>query len=179
VSDPHVRRVLASDGERLRALRLEALQDPAAGIAFLESYDEAAARSGEFWDSRAIAAALSGSAAQFIAEIGSTWVGTVTILIPDSATPDYFGRIRDGGTALAVAVYVSPPYRGRGVLDDLMAAGAVWARDQGCERLLLDVHQDNGRARAAYRRLGFEPTGGTIDGQNGRELEMERALADA
>ena len=178
MSDPHIRRVLASDGERLRALRLEALQDPAAGIAFLETYDEAVARSQDFWDARATGAALSGSAAQFVAETGSGWVGTVTILIPEPLAPDYFGRVREDGTALAVAVYVSPSHRGLGVVDALMAAGSEWARHQGCDRLLLDVHQDNARAQAAYRRLGFTPTGGTIDGHNGRELEMALAIDD-
>lgn len=177
--DPAVRRVLASDGERLRALRLEALTDPAAGIAFLETYEEALARPMDYWNARAIGAALSGGSAQFIAEAGSAWVGTVTILIPEPDVPDYFGRVRPPGTALAVAVYVSSHHRGRGLLDELVAAGAAWAREQGADRLLLDVHCENDRARAAYTRLGFTPTGGTIDGQNGRELEMARTLADA
>lgn len=178
MAEAFVRRVLATDGERLRALRLEALRDPAAGIAFLETYDDAAARPRDFWDARAIGAALSGSSAQFIAEVGPSWVGTLTILIPEAGSSDYFGRVRDEGTALAVAVYVSPAHRGSGVLDALFTAGAAWAGDQGCDELVLDVHHDNARARAAYARLGFTPTGGTIDGQNGRELEMSRRLVD-
>lgn len=174
--DAHVRRVHASDGARLRSLRLEALLDPAAGIAFLETHDEAAARPREFWDTRAIGAALSGSSAQFIAEVGPSWIGTVTILIPEAGQADYFGRLRTDGDALAVAVYVSPSHRGQGVLDDLFGAGAEWARAQGRSTLLLDVHEDNARAQAAYARLGFAPTGGTIVGQNGRELEMSRTI---
>lgn len=159
-------------------LRLEALQDPAAGIAFLETHDDAAARPREFWDERAAGAALSGSAAQFVAEAGRSWIGTVTILIPEAGVPDYFGRIRNEGTALAVAVYVSPAHRGRGVLDELFARASAWAVGQGCRELVLDVHEDNARARAAYARLGFVPTGGTIDGRNGREVEMSLALGD-
>lgn len=178
MSDAHVRRVHATDGERLRTLRLEALRDPAAGIAFLETHDDAAAHPRDFWDARAIGAALSGSAAQFIAELGPSWVGTVTVLIPEPGAPDYFGRIREEGTALAVAVYVSPAHRGRGIIDELFAAASEWALNQGCRELVLDVHQDNARARATYARLGFRPTGGTIDGQNGRELELSRRLAD-
>lgn len=158
-------------------LRLEALRDPAAGIAFLETHDDAAARPREFWDERAAGAALSGSVAQFVAEAGRSWIGTVTILIPAPGVPDYFERVRDEGTALAVAVYVNPMHRGRGVLDELFARASAWAAEQGCVELLLDVHEDNIRARAAYSRLGFAPTGGTIDGQNGREIEMSRALA--
>ncbi|MDY0910776.1 GNAT family N-acetyltransferase [Microbacterium sp. CFBP9034] len=174
--DAHIRRVLASDGARLRALRLEALGDPAAGIAFLETRDEAAARPDEFWDERAVVAALTGSAAQFIAEAGPTWVGTVTVLVPEPGRPDYFGRIRDEGTALIVAVYIAPSRRGQGLLGELLDAAAEWAASQGCTELVLDVHEDNARARAAYARMGFQPTGGTIDGQNGRELEMEKRL---
>lgn len=169
-----VRRVLASEGERLRALRLEALQDPAAGIAYLESFESASAHPGSFWDERAASAALSASSAQFIAELGSTWVGSATILVPEPSLPDYFGRVREPGTALLVAVYVAPDHRGRGILGRLVEAGAEWARERGCGILFLDVHEDNARARAAYTGLGFAPTGGTIVGRNGRELEMSR-----
>ncbi|MCW3492046.1 GNAT family N-acetyltransferase [Microbacterium sp. SSM24] len=174
-----IRRVLATEGDRLRALRLESLQDPAAGIAFLDTYESAAARPGSFWDERAVGASLTSSTAQFIAELGHAWVGTVTILVPEPALPDYFGRVREAGTALLVAVYVAPDHRGRGILDRLIDAGAEWARAQGCGILSLDVHEDNARARAAYSRLGFVVTGGTIVGQNGRELEMSRGLGDA
>ncbi len=168
--------MLATDGDRLRQLRLEALQDPAAGIAFLESYETAVERPREFWDDRAVGAALSASAAQFVAEQGQSWVGTVTVLIPEPGQPDYFGRLREPGTALAVAVFISQGHRGRGILDRLIDAGAQWARSQGCTRLLLDVHEDNARARAAYTRLGFALTGGAIVGQNGREVEMSKDL---
>ncbi|MGN8551294.1 UNVERIFIED_CONTAM: GNAT family N-acetyltransferase [Microbacterium sp. SLM126] len=174
-----VRRVLATEGERLRALRLEALQDAAAGIAFLDTYEAAAARPGSFWDERAVGAALTSSTAQFVAELGSAWVGTATILVPEPALPDYFGRVREAGTALLVAVYVAPQHRGRGILARLIDAGAAWAGAQGCGILFLDVHEENARARAAYTRLGFAATGRTIDGQNGRELEMSRTLGDA
>ena len=176
MSEVHIRRVLATDGERVRALRLEALEDPAAGIAFLESRADALARPRSFWDERAVGAALSGSAAQFIAEAGAAWVGTVTILIPEPDAPDYFGRLRPEGTALAVAVYVNPVHRGQEVLDDLFEVASQWALDHGCTELVLDVHEDNVRAQSAYARLGFTPTGGTIDGQNGRELEMARRI---
>lgn len=157
-------------------LRLEALQDPAAGMAFLETHETAAARPASFWDDRAATAALSSSTAQFIAEVGREWVGTVTVLVPEPHHPDYFGRMREEGTALLVAVYVGPGHRGRGLLDRLVAAGASWAHGHGCDTMLLDVHEDNARAQSAYRRLGFAPTGGTIVGQNGRELEMSRAI---
>ncbi|GAB2834641.1 GNAT family N-acetyltransferase [Microbacterium insulae] len=174
-----VRRVLAGDGAKVRAIRLEALQDPAAGIAFLETYETAAARPREFWDDRAAAAALSSGSAQFIAELGSSWVGSATVLVPEPALPDYFGRVRDAGTALLVAVYVAAAHRGRGILRRLVDAGGDWAAGQGCGILFLDVHEENARARAAYAGLGFAATGRTIVGQNGRELEMSREIGPA
>ena len=51
------------------------------------------------------------SAAQFVAEAGRDWVGTVTVLIPEPGASDYFGRARVEGRALVVAVYVRPSHR--------------------------------------------------------------------
>ncbi len=173
-----IRRVRATDGAEVRMLRLEALADPAAGMAFLETRDEAAARASSYWDERAATAALSASTAQFVAEHGRRWVGSVTVLVPEPALPDYFGRVRADGTALLVAVYLAPDHRGRGILGRLVGAAGAWAAAQGCTTLFLDVHEDNARARGAYTGLGFAPTGGTIVGRNGRELEMSKDLGD-
>ncbi|WP_137846116.1 GNAT family N-acetyltransferase [Microbacterium sp. 2FI] len=172
-----VRRVFATESERLRALRLEALADPAAGIAFLETADEARARPAAFWTERAIGAALSDSVAQFIAETARSWVGTATVLIPEADALDYFGRPVVADRALVVAVYVSPAHRGGGVIDALFAAAGAWAASQGCRELALDVHVDNARAQAAYSRLGFRPTGDEVESANGREMVMMRSIA--
>jgi GNAT superfamily N-acetyltransferase len=177
VPEIEVRRVFATESERLRALRLEALADPAAGIAFLETVDEARARPPAFWIDRAVCAALSDSVAQFIAETGRSWVGTITVLIPEPDALDYFGRPAPLGRALAVAVYVSPAHRGAGVIDALFAAAGDWAASQGCRELALDVHVDNARAQAAYSRLGFRPTGDEVESANGREMVMVRSIA--
>lgn len=168
--------MLLSEGDRLRSIRLEALRDPVAGIAFLETLDEEAARPAEFWQERAAGAALSESAAQFIAEAGRDWVGTVTVLVYEPGSVDYFGRARVDDRALVVAVYVRPSHRGRGVLDSLMDAAADWARGRGMTELALDVHEDNIRAERAYLRAGFVPTGSTSQGPNGVEREMVRPL---
>ena len=171
-----VRRVLATDSERIRMLRLEALGDPAAGIAFLETREHAAGRPPEFWIDRAVGGALSDTSAQFIAEVGRSWVGTVTVLVPASGGADYFARPADAQRALAVAVYVSPSQRGRGVVDALFDAAADWATDRGCVELALDVHEDNLRAQAAYMRIGFRPTGVTVESPNGTEQVMVMGL---
>jgi len=177
MSDPvQVRRVRLSEAARVRSIRLEALRDPAAGIAFLETLEQADARPEEFWQERVAGAALSDSAAQFVAEIGRDWVGTVTVLIPEPGSRDYFDRLQAIGRALVVAVYVRPSQRGRGILDSLLDAAGDWARGHGQTELALDVHDDNSRAQGSYLRAGFTPTGRTSDGPNGVELEMVRAL---
>jgi GNAT superfamily N-acetyltransferase len=172
-----IRRVLATDGARIRALRLEALADPVAGIAFLETRAHAAAQPEAFWTDRAVGAALSDGVAQFIADAGGRWVGTVTVLRPEPGTTDYFGRAHVEGRALLVAVYVAAGHRGEGLLERLVDAAAAWARGRGSAELALDVHEDNARARAAYRRLGFVETGGWLDGPHGVEREMVRPAA--
>ena len=173
---PAVRRVRLSDAARVRSIRLEALADPVADIAYLETRAQAEARPDEYWQERTAGAALSGSAAQFIAEAGRDWVGTVTVLIPEGGSEDYFGRVAVEGRALVVAVYVRASHRGRGILDALMDAAAEWATASGQSEIALDVHEDNARAQRAYARLGFTATGVTSDGPNGAELEMVRVL---
>ena len=58
-------------------------------------------------------------------------------------------------------IFVSPAQRGTGVADELMAAVTEFARDQNLplDRLVLDVDQENDRAKAFYDRYGFEHWG--------------------
>lgn len=51
---------------------------------------------------------------------------------------------------------VLPPYRGKGVGRALLTAVEDRARLKGCCKLTLEVLDDNTRARAVYRRFGFE-----------------------
>lgn len=170
--DVEVRRIFATDADRVRALRLEALGDPVAGIAFLETRAQAELQPPSFWTDRAVGGALGDSAAQFIAESGGSWVGTVTVLLPEPASVDDFGRVHPEKHSLLVGVYVAPEHRGSGLLEELVEAARAWARTRGCDAMLLDVHEDNARARAAYERLGFAPTGHVWAGPHGPEVEM-------
>lgn len=175
MSDPaEIRRIFATDAARVRAIRLEALSDPVAPIAFLGTLAKASTKPLSFWTDRAVGAALGDTTAQFVAEVGRAWVGTVTVLLPEIGSVDGFGRAHPAGHSLLVAVYVTPDHRGTGLLADLVDAADDWARARGREAMLLDVHEDNGRARAAYRRLGFAETGSRWDGPHGWELEMVR-----
>jgi RimJ/RimL family protein N-acetyltransferase len=172
-----VRRVRADEWPALRALRLEATSDPDAAIAFLETPAQARTRPDEFWRDRTVQAAESEVSAQFVAEEDDgAWVGSLSVLIRASGQTDHLGRFVDDRRADVVGVYVNPAYRGIGTIDALFDAAAAWAASQGLRRLTLDVHADNARAQAAYRRNGFTPTGVTFTGPIGPELEMARPL---
>ena len=175
-----VRPVRAHEWRELRALRLEALQDESAPMAFLESYDAAAARPDGPWQEYARASAVDGPAAvsrQFVATAeDGTWVGSVVALVERAGTRDHEGTTieQDGGHM--VAVYLRPEHRGRGVMERLFAAAADWLRALGLPRIRLYVHADNARAQGLYARVGFRPTGATFTGSIGPEIEMAMPL---
>jgi GNAT superfamily N-acetyltransferase len=175
--DPVVRRVRLHEWESVRGLRLEAVRDPDAAIAFLSTPAEELARDDAFWQERAAGGALGENSAQFIAADGRTWVGTATVLVREAASLDHLGRVVERARADVVGVYVSPAHRGTGLLARLLDAAAEWARAAGLDVLSLDVHADNARAQAAYRRAGFAPTGVTFTSVIGPELEMARPLS--
>jgi GNAT superfamily N-acetyltransferase len=176
-----VRRVRTDEWERVRDLRLEALRDPIASIAFLDTYAHAAAQPPEFWIGRTTAAATERTIAQFVAERagehGVEWVGTVTVILRPQGAPDHLGRPVGVRRADIVGVFVRPESRGDGTIDLLFVAVCDWARAARISILSLDVHIDNGHAQRAYRRMGFEATGEVATGPTGDELRMTRTLA--
>lgn len=177
--DPvEIRRIFATDAARVRALRLEALSDPVADIAFLGTFERASTQPQSFWTDRTVTAALGEATAQFIADVGGPWVGSVTVLLPEPGSVDDFGRSHPEGHSLLVAVYVTPAHRGTRLLDELVQAADEWARDRGRAAMMLDVHERNARALAAYRRIGFRETGRVWDGPHGPEVEMVRGSVE-
>lgn len=176
-SVPLVRRVAADDWPRLKAMRLEALQDPAAPIAFLETHDQALGRPDSFWQERAAGAAAGQTVAQFVAiSAAGEWVGSATGLREEPGADDWSGRPIEHRQVHVVGVWVRPDQRGTGLLGRLVDAIAAWAREYGVDRLRLLVHEDNARAQAAYRKLGFAPTGSIVALTAGNEIEMVRQL---
>lgn len=172
-----IRRVRADEGAAVRDLRLEAVQDPAAPFAFLHSYEEESVRPDSFWADRARNAASGDRAAQFVAEQGGEWIGTVTVLRRALGDTDPHGRPVREPRGDVVGVYVRSDRRGAGVIDALLEAAGAWSAEQGDVELLLEVHADNARAQRAYRRSGFAETGLRFTGSIGAELEMVRRLA--
>jgi GNAT superfamily N-acetyltransferase len=63
--------------------------------------------------------------------------------------------VADGPLAGLFALRTQPPFRRQGLARRLVGALAGWARDQGAERLYLQVEADNAPAIALYARLGF------------------------
>ncbi|MFJ4972323.1 GNAT family N-acetyltransferase [Streptomyces sp. NPDC088755] len=158
-----MRTVRAEEWPLARRLRLEALKDPAAPVAFLESYEDAVARPDAFWQDRTATAAEGRTVRQFVAESPEgEWVGTVTVLIERPGQDVRFGEAAAVDQGHLVGVFVRPEARGSGVTDALFREAVDWAWSLSAprlERIRLYVHEDNPRAAAFYRRFGFVPSG--------------------
>jgi ribosomal protein S18 acetylase RimI-like enzyme len=160
-SDYVIRAIRADEWPAAKRLRLAALRDPVADIAFMESYEEALERPDSFYRERAEGSAAEPSGArQFVAVAADgEWVGTATMLIEEAGTTDWAGFPVERRQGHVVGVFVRPEHRGSGLVEALFAAGAEWAREQGAERVRLLVHAENPRAQGAYRKAGFVPSG--------------------
>jgi RimJ/RimL family protein N-acetyltransferase len=176
-----IRPVHADEWRQIKTLRLHALSDEAAPMAFLESYAEASTRPDGFWEDRArgssVEAGPGAGARQFVAvtEDGG-WVGTAAALVEKAGDVDFEGAVigRSGGHV--VGVFLCPRHRGRGVVGRLLQAVTDWLRETGLEHVRLYVHADNARAQRSYEKAGFRPTGRRISGSIGPEIEMARTL---
>lgn len=160
-----VRRLGPEDAARMRALRIEMLADTP--LAFLETLAEAAARPHEEFRARIARNAEGDSVAQFIAEVDGRFVAHAGGI----AAP------HEPALTVIFAVYITPAYRGTGLLADLVDAVAAWSRAARRPELLLEVVTGNERAFRAYQRLGFADTGvraphPTVPGLS--ELQMRR-----
>ncbi|MFF2409354.1 GNAT family N-acetyltransferase [Streptomyces sp. NPDC058092] len=175
-----IRAIRADEWPLVKELRLAALRDPVAPVAFLETYAQAAARSDEFWQDRALGSseAGSGEVRQFVAVApDGRWDGSVTVLIERPDAEVRFGEAADVHQAHVVGVFVRPEARGEGLAEALFRVGTDWAWSLGeprIERVRLYVHEGNARAAAFYRRIGFVATGQSVPvpgDPSARELE--------
>lgn len=161
-----IRAIRADEWEKVRELRLAALQDPVASIAFLETYEAAIARPDSFWQERTEGGSdeRGTRVRQFVAEAADgRWVGTVSVLVERAADGETaFGEPAKVDQTHIVGVYVRPEARGIGVIDALFRAAVEWSwslPEPVVRRVRLYVHEDNARAEAFYRRFGFVATG--------------------
>ncbi|MEW2290032.1 GNAT family N-acetyltransferase [Streptomyces sp. NPDC047841] len=174
-----VRAIRPDDWERVKELRLDALRDPVAHLAFLETYENAAAKPDSFWQDRAVTSGEgSTTARQFIAETSDgSWAGSVTVLVEEAGATDWAGYPVERRQGHVVGVFVRPEHRGNGLIEALFEAGLAWAWEQRAERVRLFVHEDNARAQTAYRKIGFAPSGLVVSfSKDEAETELEFVL---
>ncbi|MFE9444832.1 GNAT family N-acetyltransferase [Streptomyces sp. NPDC006602] len=176
-----IRSVRVDEWPAVKELRLAALQDPVAHLAFLETYEEAAAKSDSYWKERTAGGAEGSTGVQQIIAEGpdGRWVGTLTVLIEEPGTTDWAGFPVERKQGHVVGVFVRPEERGNGLTDVLFDAGLEWAWGRGAERVRLIVHEENGRAQRFYRKVGFMPSGVTVPlaarpGERELEFVLER-----
>ncbi|WP_030896830.1 MULTISPECIES: GNAT family N-acetyltransferase [unclassified Streptomyces] len=173
-----IRSVRADEWPAARELRLAALRDPVAHLAFLETYEEAVARPDSFWQERTAGAAEGAEARQQIIAEGpdGRWVGTLTVLVEEPGTTDWAGFPVERKQGHLVGVFVRPEERGSGLTEVLFDAALEWAWGRGLERVRLFVHEENGRAQRFYRRVGFLPSGVIVPLGDSGERELEFVL---
>jgi GNAT superfamily N-acetyltransferase len=162
-----IRPTIEQDWRELRALRLEMLSDTP--IAFEETLESAERRTESDWRMRAARGSAPTSTTLVAIDRDDAWLGTMGAYVPPG-----------GSLPFIVAVYVTPSARGRdsGVADGLLAAVERWAAMRN-DRVALEVHEHNLRARRFYERHGFVPTGRTRPypfDRSTSELEMVKAL---
>ncbi|CAM5532777.1 hypothetical protein SALBM135S_00910 [Streptomyces alboniger] len=159
-----IRAVRAEEWQQVKELRLAALRDPAAPVAFLETYEQAAAAPDAHWQDRAAGSSHATRARQFVAVgPGGDWAGSVTVLVEEPGSRDIFGGVIEQRQAHFVGVFVRPEHRGSGLTAALFDAAVAWAWSlEGLERVRLYVHERNPRAMAFYLRFGFVRGGGVV-----------------
>lgn len=163
--EPLVRRIRPDDGPQARALRLEMLADTP--IAYVETLENATQSPASRWDDAAARGSAGSQRATFVAEVDGRFVATAT------------GEVFDVPTEV-IGVYIAPAYRSAGLLARLIHEIAAWSLACGRDELFLEVAAENPRALAAYRRLGFVPTGGSAPHplyEGVTEIEMSRPAA--
>ncbi|MGV9659897.1 GNAT family N-acetyltransferase [Streptomyces koyangensis] len=177
VPRPTVRTVRADEWREAKELRLSALRDPVAPIAFLETYERAAAQPDSFWRERTEGGAGGTRVRQFVAEgPDGRWTGTVTVLVEDEGADDAFGGTVERRQAHLVGVYVRSECRGGGVIDALVEAAVAWSWSVAdVTRARLYVHEENARAERVYQRCGFRRSGETVPMQ-GDPAKVEREM---
>ena len=139
---PVVRALCPDDWALLRDLRLRSLAD--APSAFISTYDREASLGEVTWrhrltDGRSLAA----------------FDGETAVAVAAGVA----GRPGHPSERELVGMWVAVPYRRRGVARSLFEAVAAWARDDGATVLALGVTEVNRGARAAWLRMGLQPTG--------------------
>ncbi|MFG2135205.1 GNAT family N-acetyltransferase [Streptomyces sp. NPDC048650] len=167
-----IRPVQADEWRQLKELRLAALSDPVARVAFTQTFAAAAGRPDTYWQQVATPGGGDNRALTFVGEgDDGRWGGMVVVLVEEH---------EDMPQTHLVAVYMRPEHRGSGLARELFGAAVEWSwslTDPVVQRVRLWVHEENERAAAFYRSLGFAETGRTMaDPKDETAVEREMAL---
>jgi ribosomal protein S18 acetylase RimI-like enzyme len=171
VSSVRVVRVGEANWQTYRDVRLAMLGD--SPRSFGSTLAETSRRSDEDWRAFATSAWL--------------WLAYAAEPVPEDAQLDgavgSIGMYPDpelpSGSTYLVGMWVRPARRGTGVAEALVRQVVDAAYDQGFDRIVLEVADENARGVAFYARMGFTPTGvtGTIPwDETITETQMERRI---
>lgn len=105
-------------------------------------------------EERAFICGLGARSAMFVAEVDAEIAG-VQVIEPDGLA-DYTDSMRHVGT---VGTWVHADFRGYQIGQRLAEASFAFARDNGYEKLSIQVLAHNARALRFYGNLGFEEIG--------------------
>ena len=153
-----IRHVLAHESERMKAIRLHALQADPTG--FSSTFAREAALPDEWWTSRAALSEAGHEQRMYVvADEDDRWLGMA------------LARRDERGQAVLNAMWVAPEARGRGAAKALCDACATWARARGFATLEVEVFEDNVAGRRMYESAGF-----VAHGTDGRLLALRRPL---
>ncbi len=155
-----VERLGEDDWAVFRELRLRSLLD--SPEAFGSTYGGESSQTERAWRDWAAGRWRGGTAAVFAGRADDgTPVGTATGV-------EYEAEL---GVAHVYAMWVAPDARGAGVGRALLDAVAAWARDRGCDRLVLSVTESNESARRFYATDGFDDTGERLPLREGSDVQ--------
>ena len=139
-----IRRARATDGLSCRELVLAALRD--SSDAFGTTFEEARARSENWWLTRVRELADAEDQAMFFACSNSELWGSVTVALGKPAA-------HIGG------MWVRPDCRRNGIGKSLLTEAIRWAEGKGASSIDLWVTEGNQPAVSLYERVGFSVTG--------------------
>ena len=146
-AEVEVRRLAPEDWQRLRSIRIEALET--SPLAFITTADEARRDSDSMWQERTQKGALG---LEQVTMVGVAGPDTVGMAIGVRRTK------RPLDVVPIVAVFVSERARRQGVGGRLMLGVERWATDVGARRTSLWVVDGNDGAQSFYESLGYVAT---------------------
>jgi ribosomal protein S18 acetylase RimI-like enzyme len=142
-----IKPILPDHWPLLKDIRLRALAD--APGAFGTTLAEAQAYSDAEWQTRTKRFMAAPPAIGCLASLDAAACGLACA----------FPSAENTHAAGLTAFWVAPEHRGQGVADAMVTFLVKWAAAQGFAVLEADVFEDNHRAIAFYKKIGFEETG--------------------